>query len=473
MQRKLLGITVLGDFIVSEGVQAVLENLQRTGATAVAINPTVTAAADEATGKFQPPADAGHSPRRFDRSLFGKHALWLRSSPSFHPRGEFYADSPYGPRKTNDLTGALGPRIGEFVDGCVASNIDVYIQIGAAEPTGLRDEDRPRLPDGGLPQGRIADVASLASGEVRAYNRAYVRDLVAAYPSITGFRIDWPEYPCYTPDEVFQDFGPHVEKWADEHGFDFAAIRSGVAKFHEYIAGSLTNEILPPLADRQTGRIALTNWLEEFPAIPQWLQLKSALSLDLISDWQAIMDSLEGPRKQLSVHAFMPPFSQLTGLDFARAAKLADSLSPKFYTMHWCLMVHEWGKWLLAKNPGLDETLLTRALVNLLRIKDEDPIDATLSDFAYPRPDEPHPIGDAAQREKISEVVAEVDGKTKVYPLLHGYGPVDDFARRFRAGCHEQVDGVWVNRYGYLSDEKLATIAREWEKVGRTSESAK
>ena len=109
--------------------------------------------------------------------------------------------------------------------------MEVFVYVGAAQPRGLRDEDRPRLPDGSLPEGRIANTASLASTGVRQYNRAYCRDLLTAYPQVTGVRIDWPEYPCYAPDEVFQDFSPHVETWAGEHGFDFKQIRQTVEAF--------------------------------------------------------------------------------------------------------------------------------------------------------------------------------------------------------------------------------------------------
>ena len=68
--KRLLGITVLADFIINEGVDAVLDNLvSRAGATAVALNPTVTAPSAEGEGSFQPPSDAGSSPRLFDRTL--------------------------------------------------------------------------------------------------------------------------------------------------------------------------------------------------------------------------------------------------------------------------------------------------------------------------------------------------------------------------------------------------------------------
>jgi hypothetical protein len=252
-QTRFKGITVLGDYILSEGADAVLRNLQRAGATAVATNPTVTAEADEATGSFQPPIDAGSSPRVFDRPLFGKTSLWVRGGPSYRPNAEFYSGSPYGPRKPNDLTEAHGPIIGDFIDRAVEAGLQVYLQVGAVQPAGLRDEDRPRLPNGEIPPNRMADTGSLASAAIRDYNRAYIRDLLATYPNVTGFRPDWPEYPCYTFGEVFQDFSPHVERFAQEHGFNFDQIRHDVGTFYDFLRGSLTNEHLRGFA----------NWCEE------------------------------------------------------------------------------------------------------------------------------------------------------------------------------------------------------------------
>ena len=122
-------------------------------------------------------------------------------------------------------------------------------------------------------------------------------------------------------------------------------------------------------------------------------------------------------------------------------------------------MVNQWGSWLLAGNSNLDESLVTGALVNLLQLADEEPASVTLDDFAYPAPDQPHPIGSHAQQIKIEQVCRAVAGQAKVFPLVHGYGPVDDFERRFRLATIKATEGVWVNRYGYLSDEKLTVIA--------------
>ena len=115
-ELKTLGITVLGDFIVSEGASAIVERLINAGVTDVACNPTVTVEAPVGTGTFQPPADAGSSPRVFDRPLFGKTSLWVNSAPSFKPNPKLYENCRYGPREANDITEQHGHRIGAFVD---------------------------------------------------------------------------------------------------------------------------------------------------------------------------------------------------------------------------------------------------------------------------------------------------------------------------------------------------------------------
>lgn len=459
MTQRFLGITVLGDYILSEGVASVLENLKRVGATAVATNPTVTAPAEEGTGSFQPPTDAGSSPRVFDRPLFGKTSLWVRSGTSYTPNAELYKDAPYSPRKANDLTEAHGAVIGEFVRAATAAGIKVYFQVGAAQPSGLRDEDRPQLPNGELPQNRVADTANLASPAMRAYNRAYVQDLMAAYPEIAGFRPDWPEFPCYTLGECFQGFGPQTESWAKEHGFDYAAIREGVGDLYEHLQGKLTNSQLESLLADSFDMNSLPQPLND------WLRLKRELSCDLLRDWRDILNS-SGRDLELSANAFMPNYTDLTGFDFAQAGEICDAVSPKLYTMHWSQMVEFWGQPILERNPDVEEALLVDVLCRLMGI--HTPSEAKsrkfhLADYGYPEPDQPHPISSEVQSQKIKEVCQLVDGKAQVTPLVHGYGPIEDFKRRLKLVAASPADGVWINRYGYLSDLKLAAIGRIWE----------
>ncbi|MGV3724662.1 MAG: hypothetical protein ACO1SX_27510 [Actinomycetota bacterium] len=455
---RFLGITVLADFVQNEGVEQILENVaRRAGATAVACNPTVTAPGDAAHGSWQPPADAGASVRLFDRPLWGQRELWVRSAPSFSPTPGYYSDTPYSPRRPKDLTATEGPIVGHFLTEAKAAGLKFYLQVGAAQPPGLRAEDTPRLPDGRTPVDRMADTGSLASPALRAYNRAYVRDLFDHYPEMDGLRIDWPEYPCYKLDEVFQDFGDPVRDWALAHGFDFEAIRAEALSLYRHLHGDLTNADLTSFQ----GLFPLLQTLRDRPMFLEWLRLKAELSADLIGDWRDAVRVYGGAGKELSANAFMPPFSLLTGLDFARAAARCDSISAKLYTMHWALMVRFWGDALMAANAGLDEALLVRTLVSLLDLSDGEP-GARLSDYDYPGPDQPHPIPNGPQLRKIGQARTAIGSRVPFYALVHGYGPVDDFRRRLQLVADSQVDGVWINRYGYLSDEKLDVIREVW-----------
>jgi hypothetical protein len=51
-------------------------------------------------------------------------------------------------------------------------------------------------------------------------------------------------------------------------------------------------------------------------------------------------------------------------------------------------------------------------------------------------------------------------GATPVYALAHGYGPLQDFAERLSVAWRASRYGVWINRYGYLSDEKLVATGQ-------------
>jgi len=458
--NRFLGITVLGDFILSEGVEPILDRLQAAGATAVATNPTVTVPAAEGEGSFQPPTDAGSSPRTFDRPLFGKTALWVRSGPSFVPNPQHYADSPYTPRAANDLTEQHGHVIGEFIEAAVRRGLKVYLQLGAVQPSGLRNEDRPRLPDDALPAGRMADTGSLASEAIRAYNRAYVADLLEQYPQVSGFRPDWPEYPCYTLGEVFQDFGEHAARFASEHGFDFDALRRDVLAFYRGVHGQLRDDHLRELAAGEGSHFYLLSRLAQAEGVFQWLRMKAAMSADTLRFWRETITEHGGSAMELGGHAFMPPYSLVTGFDFAGAVRYCDTISPKLYTMHWTQMVRFWGDALLAANPGLDERLLVRAVVRLMDLGEGG---ERLADYNYPLPDEPHPIADEPQLRKIQQAVSAAGGKAPIYPLVHGYGPLRDFERRLRLVTQASVSGVWINRYGYLGDAKLQAIGRLWK----------
>ena len=53
---------------------------------------------------------------------------------------------------------------------------------------------------------RVDRNASLASADVVAYTATLVAELAQRYPSVAGFRLDWPEYPPYDLVSALFDF---------------------------------------------------------------------------------------------------------------------------------------------------------------------------------------------------------------------------------------------------------------------------
>ena len=163
-------------------------------------------------------------------------------------------------------------------------------------------------------------------------------------------------------------------------------------------------------------------------------------------------------RMALTFGVFPPPFSTVSGMQYSAVAKYATALHCKLYTMHWPVIFRFYGDAILKANPGLNEELLVRALSHLLEIQDP-PYSKRLADFRYPEPDEAHPVGREAQIHKVQRAQLAA-GATPVYSFVHGYGPVDDFERRLKIGRAASPHGIWVNRYGYLRNEKIELLGK-------------
>jgi hypothetical protein len=115
MKRGFLGISVSGAHIQCEGIDEVLSGVvDRAGATAVMIDRNVAAPGDE-NDVFQPPVDGGASVRIFDRPLWGKTSLWVKSGPGHRPNLSFFEGSEYKPAPPNEVTDSAGPVLADFV----------------------------------------------------------------------------------------------------------------------------------------------------------------------------------------------------------------------------------------------------------------------------------------------------------------------------------------------------------------------
>src|SRR6185369_8218824 len=140
MTTRCVGITVFPEYFQTEGVDAVLDNLvKRAGATAIATSPYVMERAPHGHGLREPPIDAGAGKvRLLDRPLWGRRELLVRTAPSFTPRTASFRDLRYQPPAPDALTVRQGPVIERAIRGAKARGLQVYLQVQAAIPPGIR-----------------------------------------------------------------------------------------------------------------------------------------------------------------------------------------------------------------------------------------------------------------------------------------------------------------------------------------------
>jgi hypothetical protein len=467
MNERLVGVTVLPEYLQVEGVDAVVDHLvMKAGANAVTTSPYVMEPADARTGSREPPDDAGAGAvRLLDRPLWGNRELFVRTAPSFVPQKELYRGLKYQPAEPSDLTRREGHVVRDLIRAAQSRHLKVYLQVQAAIPPGYRvqfggptDDDRPRLPDGRLPPRRLAKNGSLASRHITDYTHALIGDLCRQYPDIDGIRFDWPEYPPYLLDDLFLDFSEPAKTASARLGFDFERMRTGALAVYQKLNGGLTDGDLEAWLDGDGGRYAVARRLMEYPGIAELARFKAALVVELLAGFRRTMNEAGGERMELIAHAFPPPWNLASGIEFAAAAAHVSGFCVKLYTMHWAMILRFYADQILAANRGLSDELLGKALVRLLDMADDQGL-AKATDYHYSEPDEPHPAGTRAMQRKIEQARREA-GMTPVYALAHGYGPAGDFRRRLAAAWEASPAGVWVNRYGYLSDEKLQIIGQ-------------
>jgi hypothetical protein len=460
MTDRDLGITVMPEYAQSEGIEAVLDRISGiAGANSLTTSPYVATPAPEGQGHREPPSDGGLGKKRLlDRPLWGQRELWMTAAPSFRPDPALYDGLAYRPPEPDALTEEQGAVVGQFLDAARSRGMEVWLQIQAAIPPCYRVQfggplpaDEPLLPDGAPFPGRVDRNASLASPDVRAYVRAIVRDLWRNYPQIDGLKFDWPEYPVYHFDALFFDFNPAMAPHAAALGLDLEALARGTMAFLSDLGDGTLRRRAISLDDLDS---FLDSLFAAYPVLSDLLALRRAVVTDFASFLREAVDDASAGKCGLFLQCFPPPLNKATGFDIAAVAPFCTAMGVKFYTMHWPLIEADYLA-ALTHRTDLPPVAVARILSRLLGLSPETARDP--QDIRYPEPHEPHPASSTAIRAKIIQA-REQAGTTPVWGMSHGYGPLEDVIRRYQA----LGDGpVQVNRYAYLSDEKLAALGAQ------------
>jgi hypothetical protein len=355
--------------------------------------------------------------------------------------------------------------------------IAVYLQVMAASPPGYRvqfsaatEEDQCLGPDLAAHPARVDRNASLASSEVVAYVATLVTELAERYPTVAGFRLDWPEYPPYDARSALFDFNPAATKRMEAAGSEPREVaRAAVAWWSAMREASRA----APQGQRVAGAaLDAAGWgalFDDSGPLATLFAAKRGAARVLLAAVRTALDGIPGARRRLEPQAFPPPFHRISGFPLGDLAGTADAIGIKLYTMHWPMIARYWARDFAENTDARSQDALAAAIAQRFSLVD----DATDGiGLHYPEPHEAHPVGARAQQEKLKIAQTSTAG-VPVTAFVHSYGPLADVLARYQLAA-KVCDALWINRYGYLSDAKIDAIAaaRGLPPISRSSDVA-
>jgi hypothetical protein len=315
----------------------------------------------------------------------------------------------------------------------------------------------------------VAGHGCLNNPRVRSLGRARLREAIKHYPDVYGIFLDWTEYTCYFLEDCFTCFCEHCEHAATSLGYDWPLIVEDTRRLwdrlHRLTAADLAASIAAvPAPDGADWPLAIAERLGAFPGVAALLSFKASSVQRAAADLRLTLDVAGASGMALGMNGFAPPWSLVTGLDYHRVHRVVQATRCKLFTFHWPMIVRWWSETLLAWNPGLDEAAVLRAVQAALDLPPPaDEHRRGLADYGMPRPDEPHPIAMEALTRKMNQAV-RLSGSSPCLAYVHSYRPAAEFGRVLEAVLASEAAGCWIQRYGYLSDEKLAIMRSVWPK---------
>lgn len=475
--ERVRGVVLTPAEIQFEGMDCVLDRINRTGANAVAISPGVFLPGSSETGVREPPVDVDGEVRELDRPLWGSRVAYVRRFSPYAPDPQIWQNVPF---KAPTLA-PEGYRVDvarQLIDAARQRELAAYLILSPTVLPGLPgghsmsggiaggDMDERPLPISGTRSKRIIAGQGCPNNEqVRALVVARVREAVKHYGDAAGFFFDWLEYTCYFLEDAFTCVCPSCRAAAVRAGIEWEPLTQAVRDLWNRLH-VLTNDDLRLIVETGTLSVLLSEAQAE--RVAGFWQFKARSVASLLQLIAETVRASGSPQLSIGANGFPPPWSKITGAKFGAAAPYVNCVRPKFFTFHWAMMVRWYGEAVRAWNPDLDERLIVAALLALFGMHPpHEEHRQRLSDYGMPKPTEPHPLTAADIRRKLEQVNAQVAGTARVEAYVHSYQPVKTFNELMVAMEDTEIDGVWVQRYGYLSDEKLEVLTDRWRTHAR------
>lgn len=465
------GIVFTPAELAYEGLEQVLESVADRGATAVALTPGVFLPSDPERGVREPPLDVDGHVRRLDRPLWGSRVVHVDRYAPYEADPHIWQGVPYPPSRVAPPEHRVDVAR-QMIDRSHAVGIEPHIILSPTIVPGLpgghsmsggvqqADATERPVPAAGHRSDRIiAGQGCPNHPDVQALVGGRIREAAQRYPDAAGFFFDWVEYTCYFPADAFTCFCTHCERSARDRGLDWEAMQRGVRALWDRLH-ELTVADLRQVAEAEEGFLALLA-PDDLAAV----ELHQCFKADSVeSAYERIRAQFQRaglPDARIGANGFPPPWDRITGAALAGAGRYAEVVRPKFFTFHWSMMVRWYTEALRDWNRDLPEAEIVRAVLAWFGISGGDRA-PTAEAFGMPTPHESHPLDAADVVAKIDAVARSLDDPLRCEAYIHSYQPAADFDELLGAVGRLDIGGVWVQRYGYLSDAKLDILATHW-----------
>lgn len=457
----MLGIFVHPLYVQNEGIQQVFDNLESVDAKAICITPRVARPAEEGRGVRFPPLHVDGYERVVARTLWGKRELRLEFFSSYQPNLDLYEGGVYRPATKLAPPGMDPETPSTMIAEAKKRGMQAHMLLQPFVPPDIRVEDQPLYVDGSTPRPpQVALNACLNSSRVETYALALIQDTVQNYPDLDGLFTDWAEYGAYRLEDHFACFCPHCEGRAREGGIDWGVVRRDVTALWNW-CHSLT-----PSEMERAGRILhnpseLLELLTHYPGWLHLLQFKAKSVVGFYRKTRQLLDRMGLSEIGLSARGWPPPWNRSSGMDYRVLSEVCRAVTPKLFTFDYCALPRWYGQTLLAWNPELAESEVLDALVALMNLPDNFER-RFFANYHIPAPHESHPAKLEVYRSRLDEVVDQVEGRAPCYPFAHAYLPEAQWKRMVAMIRDSRVNGMWVQGYGYLSDQKMEILRQIW-----------